>query len=345
MIRSSCAAAHARLSHSGAALPSFGHVRARYASRSSGYSQTCGFSHPQARVRIQAGPRAQTHTHTHTPHHHRTHTTHPARKPSSPTTTIPGPSWLWLEPIYQPFRAYGRVQQRKPYLTQFVSSLVIYFIGDLVAQGIAGGEGDVVVVEEEGEDAKGVEDEDVEKGWVQQWSEKRDWGRTGRAIVIGGLSSIPSYKWFLWLGNNFNYGSKALSLTTKVVVNQALFTPLFNSYFFGMQSLLSGATLSECGERIKNTVPTSWINSCKLWPIVTAFSFTYIPIQYRSIFGGVIAIGWQTYLSLLNQRAAAMEEDEHRGVGAVELEVVERQSMVGVGEGREGKREGERCAA
>lgn len=75
-----------------------------------------------------------------------------------------------------------------------------------------------------------------------------------------------------------------------------------------MQSLLSGATGPEVVERIKNTVPTSWINSCKVWPVVTAFSFTYIPIQYRSIFGGVIAIGWQTYLSLLNQKAAAEEE-------------------------------------
>jgi len=78
-----------------------------------------------------------------------------------------------------------------------------------------------------------------------------------------------------------------------------------------MQTLLAGASFDEIVERIKHTVPTSWINSCKLWPVVTAFSFTYIPIQYRSIFGGVIAIGWQTYLSLLNQRAAAQEHTEH----------------------------------
>lgn len=102
-----------------------------------------------------------------------------------------------------------------------------------------------------------------------------------------------------------------LLIASEVVVNQILFTPIFNSYFFGMQTLLAGASLHECAERIKNTVPTSWINSCKLWPAVTAFSFTYIPIQYRSIFGGVIAIGWQTYLSLLNQRAAAREHLEH----------------------------------
>ena len=121
--------------------------------------------------------------------------------------TIPGPNWLWLEPIYEPFRAYGRVQQRKPYMTQFLSSLVIYFVGDLVAQSITSPEHEAGVQTVEVEE---------ERGWVQQWSEDRDWHRTGRALMIGGLSSIPSYKWFLWLGNNFNYSSKILSLATKV---------------------------------------------------------------------------------------------------------------------------------
>jgi protein Mpv17 len=111
----------------------------------------------------------------------------------------------------------------------------------------------------------------------------------------------------MFLNNNFNYSSKFLSIATKVTVNQIAFTPIFNSYFFGMQSLLSGDSLLQVWERIKRTVPTSMINSCKLWPAVTAFSFTFIDPQYRSIFAGVIAIGWQTYLSFLN-RTAEIEE-------------------------------------
>jgi protein Mpv17 len=74
-----------------------------------------------------------------------------------------------------------------------------------------------------------------------------------------------------------------------------------------MQSLLSGDSLPEVWDRIKRTVPTSIINSAKLWPAVTAFSFTFIDAQYRSIFAGLIAIGWQTYLSLLNRRAEMAE--------------------------------------
>jgi len=154
-----------------------------------------------------------------------------------------------------PYRFYSRAQRHRPYVTQFFSSLIIYFAGDLSAQSLAS-------------------------------SEPYDPMRTLRALVIGGISSIPSYRWFMWLGNSFNYASKTLSLSTKVVVNQLVFTPVFNSYFFGMQTLLSGGGPQEVVERIKNTVPASWINSCKLWPAVTAFSFTFVAPQNRNIFAG-----------------------------------------------------------
>ena len=129
----------------------------------------------------------------------------------------------------------------------------------------------------------------------------------------------------MYLGRSFNYPSKILSLATKVVINQIAFAPLFISYFFGMQALLSGDTFAEAWERIKRTVPVSFVNSCKLWPAVTAFNFTYVHPQYRALFAGqsaakdhffstsahsplgLIAIGWQSYLSWLNQRAADEE--------------------------------------
>ena len=85
-----------------------------------------------------------------------------------------------------------------------------------------------------------------------------------------------------------------------------------------MQSLLSGDSFLDAWERIKRTVPTSFINSCKLWPAVTAFNFTYILPQYRALFAGVVAVGWQSYLSWLNQRAANEEKrskEQHMNEG------------------------------
>lgn len=129
------------------------------------------------------------------------------QKLPSSATTIPGPNWLWLEPIYEPFRAYGRAQRARPYMTQFISSLVIYLVGDFVAQTI----GPTPVAE-----GYVAEEEEVERGWLQAWAVERDWERTARALVIGGVAAVPGYRWFLWLSNSFNYRSKTVSLGIKV---------------------------------------------------------------------------------------------------------------------------------
>lgn len=78
-----------------------------------------------------------------------------------------------------------------------------------------------------------------------------------------------------------------------------------------MQSLLCGDSFPDAWERIMRTVPTSFVNSCKLWPAVTAFNFTYILPQYRALFAGVVAVGWQSYLSWLNNREEKRRKDLH----------------------------------
>ncbi|ESZ98715.1 hypothetical protein SBOR_0953 [Sclerotinia borealis F-4128] len=204
-----------------------------------------------------------------------------------PATIAILPLWQRLGPLTRSFQAYGRSQRKRPYTTQFCSSLVIYLLGDLSAQSISG--------------------------------DDYDWKRTTRALIISMGSSVPTYKWFMFLSNNFNYSSKVLSLATKVGVNQIFFAPLLNTWFFGMQSLLSGDSIPDVIERVKRTVPASMMNSIKLWPAITAISFAWIPQEHRSIFAGVIAIGWQTYLSFLNKR---VEGEMAGNIGDIPKEII-----------------------
>ncbi|KAK0620049.1 hypothetical protein B0T14DRAFT_429593 [Immersiella caudata] len=194
----------------------------------------------------------------------------------TPNTIPTLPFWQRLGPLTRAAQAYGRYQRKRPLTTQLCSSLVIFFASDISAQSMGGRDYDPT--------------------------------RTVRSLIIGGVSSIPSYKWFVWLSHSFNYASRTLSLLTKVAVNQVLFAPTFNTFFFGAHAALAGESFDAVVERLKQTVPTSVINSAKLWPAVTAFSFTFIPIEYRSLFSGFIAVGWQTYLSFLNR----MAEDKAR---------------------------------
>ena len=92
----------------------------------------------------------------------------------------------------------------------------------------------------------------------------------------------------MYLGRNWNYASKWRSIATKVVIQQIVFTPIFNSYFFGMQALLTGQSPAGIVQRIRDTVPISIINSCKVWPAVTAISFAFVMPQYRFMFSSML---------------------------------------------------------
>ncbi len=82
-----------------------------------------------------------------------------------PNTVATLPLWQRLGPLSWLAGAYARAQRARPYATQLCSSLVIYFCADLSAQRISGDDHDPV--------------------------------RTGRSLLIGAISSIPSYKWYV----------------------------------------------------------------------------------------------------------------------------------------------------
>lgn len=246
--------------------------------------------HDGVKVRIQRRPQSSSQKPTEPP---QTSQSGPrplsTESPKPPTTSIFSPFVVPLvQPLTAPFRAYSRAQSRRPYVTQFVSSLIIYFLGDLSSQYIQ---------------------RDTSPDASFNW----DPVRALRAIIIGGGSSLVSYRYFIYLSSHFNYFKTHIAnLTLKVALNQLTFAPLFNCYFFGMQSLLSfeSPQPQRLVARIRDTVPQSWLMSCRFWPFVTAFSFTFIPIHNRSIFAGVMAIFWQTYLGIVNQKAVIKEREE-----------------------------------
>ncbi|OGM47337.1 hypothetical protein ABOM_003853 [Aspergillus bombycis] len=193
------------------------------------------------------------------------------RPPNPNPNGSPRPKRPW-EPALAFLDWYSHSQSRRPYLIQLCLTPVIYCIGDFSAQMIG--------------------DDDF------------DPRRSLRSMIVGLVIAIPSREWFLFLGRQFNYAqSPTLSLCAKVAANQLFYTSLFNVYFFAFHGLLSGEGLMGAVERVKNTVPTSIPRSFLYWPLVTAFNFTYVQPQSRSVATSVFAVFWQSYLSWLNSSA------------------------------------------
>ena len=83
--------------------------------------------------------------------------------------TVPAVSiWQRLGPFTRFAQAFGRSQKKRPYTTQFATSLVIWLVGDLSAQRING--------------------------------QEYESARTARALILSAGCSIPSFKWLV-MGN------------------------------------------------------------------------------------------------------------------------------------------------
>jgi hypothetical protein len=92
------------------------------------------------------------------------HNKHPSAQPKAAPIDIPTLLWYQrLGPVTRFFGWYDRRQKRNPYVTQLLSSLLVYFIGDQLAQGAG--------------------------------REAYDGKRTMRHLTIGAIISLPGYKW------------------------------------------------------------------------------------------------------------------------------------------------------
>ncbi|KAJ7819373.1 hypothetical protein B0H14DRAFT_1356689 [Mycena olivaceomarginata] len=63
--------------------------------------------------------------------------------------------------------------------------------------------------------------------------------RTLRALAIGAGAAIPLYHWHMFLGNLFTTLPRWTGIAARVATQQAIFPPVFNTYFFFTQAVLT----------------------------------------------------------------------------------------------------------
>ncbi|KAK0661936.1 Protein SYM1 [Lasiodiplodia hormozganensis] len=82
-----------------------------------------------------------------------------------------------------------------------------------------------------------------------------------------------------------------LDQTVGGVVNTVLFIA-------GMKAL-NGGNAEEVKIAVKEGLWPIFLAGTKLWPLVSAISFTMIPVEKRVIFGSIAGVAWGVYLSLM----------------------------------------------
>ncbi|KAL1417995.1 hypothetical protein MTO96_005982 [Rhipicephalus appendiculatus] len=122
--------------------------------------------------------------------------------------------------------------------------------------------------------------------------------RTTRFFVMGvGFVGPVVRMWYLTLERVVGSGIGGRLVVKKMLLDQALFTPVF---IVGFRVVL-GALQRRSWDDIEQSLRANYLQILKtsymLWPAAQLINFRFVPLSYRQTFGGCVALVWSTYLA------------------------------------------------
>ncbi|CAN8030661.1 unnamed protein product [Ixodes persulcatus] len=83
----------------------------------------------------------------------------------------------------------------------------------------------------------------------------------------------------------------------KVLVSQVFFSPLFTLGLLVVYGLLKGQSWKDIGENIRTKYVALLCSRFIVYPLAQFINFEFVPIVYRPMYGSVISLFWNMYLS------------------------------------------------
>ncbi|KAF2401923.1 hypothetical protein EJ06DRAFT_491768 [Trichodelitschia bisporula] len=168
------------------------------------------------------------------------------------------------------FRWYTTSLQRRPLVTQMTTTAVLFGTGDILAQRVF---------------APSPQGHDI--------------SRTARMATYGGLIFGPAATaWYKFLARMPVSG--ATGLAARIGADQLLFTPVNLCAFLSFMAATEGASPRK---RLAEAFWPAYKGNLMVWPAVQAVNFTYVPLAHRVLVVNVVALGWNSYLAVINGRS------------------------------------------
>jgi len=168
--------------------------------------------------------------------------------------------------------SYNEALDTNPLTAKACTSLVGWFLGDLLAQ--------IFIVKSGVIDVK----------------------RLITLAAFGFLYHGPSGHYFYNFLDAKVPGTDSKAVATKVFIDQVIWCPLFMTVFFTYLGLCAGDSFSTIGNKIRGDLFTACQGSWKVWPIVHAVNFKFISTKHRLVFINGIQIAFNMFLSLIGSK-------------------------------------------
>ncbi|PXF45402.1 Protein sym-1 [Gracilariopsis chorda] len=171
------------------------------------------------------------------------------------------------------WNGYNASLEKNPIITKALTSLVGFFLGDLIAQKFLGEKG-----------------ADIDKA------------RLARMASFGFLIHGPTGHYFYSALDRVIVGTAPLKVASKVVIDQVFWAPIFTALFFGYLGVAERKSFEQIKEKVKNDTWKGVQASWKFWPLAHTINFAFIPTAQRLLYINTLQVGYNVILSLLGNK-------------------------------------------
>jgi protein Mpv17 len=209
--------------------------------------------------------------------------------------------------------AYNDALDKKPLLTKALTSLVGWFLGDLLAQ--------VRQIQRE----RAIIDDRVMHWIIGPFNSNLSdpypllilCSLYAQLFIMPGPVSVrrlvtlsafgllyhgPSGHYFYnWLDKQIE-GTEAKHVAMKVAFDQLVWCPIFMTVFFTYLGLVNGDSVGTIVHKVRSDLLSACQGSWKVWPIVHAVNFKFISTKHRLVFINSVQIAFNMFLSLIGSK-------------------------------------------
>ncbi|KAL1417994.1 hypothetical protein MTO96_005981 [Rhipicephalus appendiculatus] len=122
--------------------------------------------------------------------------------------------------------------------------------------------------------------------------------RAARFFVMGVAFAGPVVRmWHLTLERVVGSGVGVSSVARKVLIDQALFAPVFIASFLVVLGTLQRRSWDDIEQSLRANYLQILKTSYMIWPAAQLINFRFVPLSYRPPFAGCVAVVWSTYLA------------------------------------------------
>jgi len=130
----------------------------------------------------------------------------------------------------------------------------------------------------------------------------------GRLQIPGFLFGPPISKWLAFL-SRLRFATPAKAAIYRAWLDQTLMGPLIVGWFFTSMSLMEGEGTSSVADKLSTNYAPTLMRGWMVFTPAQLINFAVVPPQFRFVFVSAISLVWNTYLSLVNAKAAKQGKD------------------------------------